>query len=378
MKADPILDLNGLDAMIQAGTPFFLYRQPGTTRWVLAVFSPESVRQLPSLEALNNKQGFVLAPFAPSDTHPIVLLTHPLLYEGIEAIQTFLNENEATVSMSTLGLNTADVKDQQAVTTLEAEREAYHLAYETCKKAITNGRCQKVVLSRQTNRQRGPRFSPAIVFQKACAAYPEAFVYLCHTPLTGTWLGSSPEPLLENQGGKWVTVALAGTRSGNRKGLTGWDAKNRDEQRIVTYHVEAVLNQFGLNAAKDGPVSSRAGELTHLKTTYRFQLPDRLIGSMGNLLARLHPTPATCGWPIPATKALIQHSERHQRAYYAGFMGPLHVNGTTTLYVNLRCMHIMPEHLILYAGGGLLADSNEAAEWMETSLKLQTLLSLLD
>lgn len=378
MKVDQILDLNGLDALIQVDTPFFLYRRPGTTPWVLAVFSPSSVHQLPNLESLNNRQGYVLAPFSPTKTHPIILLTQPCLYKGSEAISSFLHEFQAPSSESASLSNQSANDYTNQETTSTADREAYHQAYEACLDAINKGFCQKVVLSRVEKHPRSPRFSPANLFQKACKAYPEAFVYLCHTSQSGTWLGSSPETLLENHGSKWSTVALAGTRSGNRKGLSGWDTKNLDEQRMVSYHVEDVLDRYGLKSYKEGPVSSRAGELTHLKTTYYFSLPEPLKGSMGDMLASLHPTPATCGWPIPKAQQLLNDCEKHQRAYYAGFVGPLQVAGNTALYVNLRCMHVLKDQLNLYAGGGLLADSNETAEWMETSLKLHTLASLLD
>lgn len=384
MKADNTLDTTGLDALIQADSPFFLYRRPGMHPWVLAVFTPSSLHRLSNLGELNNRQGFVLAPFNRSATHPLLLLTNPTLYEGEEAIKAYLkgvnagnqptNGEADTVTRVEAAAGKTDTPPLEP----ETDKKAYHVAYETCLDAINSGLCQKIVLSRQEKYPRPVGFSAALFFSKACAAYPEAFVYLCHTSLTGTWLGSSPEQLLESRGNEWTTVALAGTRAGSRKGLAGWDTKNLDEQRIVSYHVEAVLDSFARSTVKEGPVSSRAGGLTHLKTTYRFSLPEKLTGKMGDLLASLHPTPATCGWPTTEALSVLERCEKHSRAYYAGFLGPLQVEGLTALYVNLRCMHIETDKLTLFAGGGLLADSTVTAEWAETTLKLQTLVSLMD
>lgn len=54
-------------------------------------------------------------------------------------------------------------------------------------------------------------------------------------------------------------------------------------------------------------------------------------------------------------------------------MGPLGINGTTHLYVSLRCMEILPHAYRLYAGGGILADSVEQQEWEETAEKMKTM-----
>ena len=65
------------------------------------------------------------------------------------------------------------------------------------------------------------------------------------------------------------------------------------------------------------------------------------------------------------------------RLYYSGFMGPLRPKEGTHLFVSLRCMRVDSDGCSLYAGGGLLADSNMDAEWMETEFKMDTMRKLL-
>ncbi|MCC2728316.1 chorismate-binding protein, partial [Blautia sp. MSK22_86] len=70
-------------------------------------------------------------------------------------------------------------------------------------------RFQKLVLSRSSARHIGDDFSPLGAFVRACNNYPRMMIYLCHTPASGTWLGSTPEILLSGHGKEWHTVALA-------------------------------------------------------------------------------------------------------------------------------------------------------------------------
>ena len=110
-------------------------------------------------------------------------------------------------------------------------------------------------------------------------------------------------------------------------------------------------------------------------TDFRFTLPAHT--TVGEVLARLHPTPAVCGMPRQEALRTISQAEATPRRYYAGFSGPLHLLGETHLYVSQRCMAFSPRQAPLYAGGGLMPESQEAEEWDETQRKLTTMLQLL-
>ena len=96
------------------------------------------------------------------------------------------------------------------------------------------------------------------------------------------------------------------------------------------------------------------------------------------MLHALHPSPAVCGLPKREAFHFILHNESVPRRYYSGFQGLLGVGGMTHLYVSLRCMSIHPNHYRLYAGGGLLSDSDEESEWQETEAKLNTMRNVLE
>jgi isochorismate synthase len=82
---------------------------------------------------------------------------------------------------------------------------------------------------------------------------------------------------------------------------------------------------------------------------------------------------------MPKKEALsfILAHENYNRAFYSGFLGPVHLHGQSNLFVNLRCMQLGRERAVLYVGAGITPDSVPQAEWEETVLKSNTLLAVL-
>ncbi|MGL5272144.1 MAG: chorismate-binding protein, partial [Phocaeicola sp.] len=150
-----------------------------------------------------------------------------------------------------------------------------------------------------------------------------------------------------------------------------WSKKNQEEQALVADYVRRTVARFDTKFTEKEPHTARAGQLVHLKSDFYFTLKNKNI--LGDVLQDLHPTPAVCGIPKKETFNFILDTELHDRAYYSGIVGWLDPNGTTDLYVNLRCMQVKEKSAILYAGGGILASSDFDAEWEETDQKLKTM-----
>jgi isochorismate synthase len=96
------------------------------------------------------------------------------------------------------------------------------------------------------------------------------------------------------------------------------------------------------------------------------------------MLQLLHPTSAVCGMPKEPALQFILDNEKHSRAFYSGFLGPVNVASETHIFVNLRCMQIYTDKAVLYAGAGITADSDPQKEWEETELKCLTLLNVFN
>lgn len=155
----------------------------------------------------------------------------------------------------------------------EKERYAYHFSLFTS--PLLKGSQDKLVLSRSKTIRKDPSFSPGKAFFAAVERYIRSYVYLCHTPETGTWMGGTPEILLSGEKGDWQTVALAGTQSlRDGKLPKSWDHKNWREQQLVASYIRRQLSTLGITPEEKGPYSARAGEVSHLKSDFFFSLPN--------------------------------------------------------------------------------------------------------
>ena len=218
-------------------------------------------------------------------------------------------------------------------------------------------------------------------FEALDKAYPEAFVFMFSTPLHGTWIGASPELLLECDGDTLRTMALAGTRPVGTEGA--WDAKNVREQQLVSEHIVKCLNKYSMTVSATPPREKAAGSVEHICTPIEAQLPQLPRFSPLTWQARLQkiacdlsPTPAVCGSERTSALRLIEELESFPRELYGGFCGPCSVRRKmAAFYVNLRSAKCSPSAVAAFAGGGITPMSNPEDEWAETELKSKTIIS---
>ena len=152
-----------------------------------------------------------------------------------------------------------------------------------------------------------------------------------------------------------------------------WDLGERGWRIYIISHIDYQGRDCSSHAVNEiGPYTARAGFVKHLRSDFYFDMD---AADIGKLVNKLHPTPAVCGIPKADTYKFICENEAYDRMYYSGFAGPLNINKEegTHLYVTLRCMQIDGCRCRLYAGGGLLADSEVYDEWLETEAKMDTM-----
>lgn len=201
---------------------------------------------------------------------------------------------------------------------------------------------------------------------------PGTFGYCYFTPLTGAWLGASPEMLLGVDFGsnRFMTMSLAGTRplnSGHEN--TPWDEKNMYEHGLVTDFIMTSLTELGL-APECGPLHTKnLPSLQHLCNVITGNLQD---ASPRDIISRLNPTPALAGYPVEMALDEIGRNEEHPRLCYGGYVA-LEDRNRLDAYVNLRCLHFHGDSYCMYGGGGLTEDSDPEQEWCETEVKMSVL-----
>lgn len=253
----------------------------------------------------------------------------------------------------------------------ESDKKIYLEKIEKITQNINKGDFKKVVYSKIKNKKKPQNFALQKTFDSLCKEYPNTFVYCISTPDFGTWIGATPEVLIEKKENEFKTVSLAGTRV---KGVE-WTEKERMEQQVVTDFISQNIAGFCSELDVSEPYDLDTGSVIHLKSDIRGKLNKE--HSIWEVASALNPTPAVCGLPQNLAKEYILNNEIHQRKLYTGCIGPMNLNKHQSLFVNLRCMQIGKNDLSLYLGGGIMGDSIPENEWIETENKSKTLLSIL-
>lgn len=338
--SDPSAEIDLQDEIrgaIDSRLSFYAYRRPGDM--MVSFGSSETIAEGIGVP------GFVIAPFHPSAT-AVTIPWKP----------------------------TCDCKRPYAENATFPQKsttfDEYALEIRKIKELLGNNPDTKVVASRVACIN--GNIDVAATFSRLCREYPSAFVFAFATPVTGCWIGASPELLLCGTAGKLETMALAGTRECGKE--MEWDVKNTIEQRIVSGYISDCLESNGITPLLGKTFSRPAGGIEHICTPISADIPsdfnaDRLRG----LLKDLSPTPAVCGYPKDLALDTISRLELHDRGCYGGFCGPYSGPTDFSFYVNLRCAAIESTRYAMFAGGGITSRSSENEEWTETELKMKTL-----
>ncbi|MCM1369094.1 MAG: chorismate-binding protein [Candidatus Amulumruptor caecigallinarius] len=248
-------------------------------------------------------------------------------------------------------------------------REEHTAGVNFIRESIRAGGLEKCVLARAIRCSRNCD-DAMDVFMRMHMSYPGAFVFLFSTAESGTWVGASPELLLKRDGYTLHTMALAGTRASGVGG--GWDSKNIREHKVVSKYLLNELESAGLQPEAEPMTTAIAGPVEHLVTRISATGDASVMIDADNIALHLSPSPALAGYPKEKALDIIRKIEG-DRLFYGGFCGPRHSNGDFQYYVNIRSMCLSSEEGCIFAGGGIMAESDPNMEWEETEKKASTL-----
>lgn len=215
------------------------------------------------------------------------------------------------------------------------------------------------------------------------ATYPRCFGFGWQAG-SATFVGASPELLVRSIGGAVSSNPLAGSAPRGEgeeedralaEGLMR-SPKDRFEHRLVVDDVVDRLRPFVDDiAVPDSPSLKRMATVQHLSTPVAGTLvhPTHVLA----LADALHPTPAVGGTPRQQSMAFIDKVEGFDRGWYAGGVGWVDGIGDGEFAIALRCGLLEGPQAHVFAGAGIVADSDPDAELLETRLKLRPLLELL-
>ena len=333
------------------------YRLPGTSEvnFMGGKVIRSSIGEIPG-------NGFVIAPFY----HPQNQLWHiknTLEYKLIDNDFSKLNPDFGFMYQ---------VLDQEDI----GNQHRYEKLVSDIISEIKNGHMQQAVPARIKQASINDGFSPFSLYTSLLPAYPGAFVYILSTPETGTWIGCTPEKLIQVNNQEMSTMSLAGTKKTIEAADGKFSAKETEEQAIVTRYIDEILWRFCTDVVTNGPHPIKAGNVTHLATYFKGELKPEYIHNYMSILKDLHPTPAVCGIPLETSRDFLLKHEEFDRSLYSGFLGPVS-ESEADIFVNLRCMQVFSQSALLYAGAGVVSGSIPENEWLETEEKMNTLLRFL-
>lgn len=248
--------------------------------------------------------------------------------------------------------------------------------------AVRSGRMEKVVLAREVMIRANRPFHQGDLLERLRSLHPS-----CATFAVDGFLGATPELLIRRVGDRLESAPLAGTapRSGDPEMDRRIEAallaseKERAEHRAVVDSIASALADVADLDIPSGPRIVELRNVSHLGTPIAGVLHRTAGGgdppNALELVARIHPTPAVSGHPIPDALEYLAKTEHFDRDRYAGPVGWVGADGDGEFHLGIRSAIVGGATARLFAGVGIVSDSDPAAELRETQLKFQAVLA---
>lgn len=256
-------------------------------------------------------------------------------------------------------------------------REPWRRRIEEIRSAIADGRFEKIVAARRSRVEFESDVDPVTVLGRLSEGLRWSTRFLFRAERT-CFLGATPERLVLRAGSRIATEALAGSiglgdDQAERLLASG---KDRREHDFVVLEILRKLRELGLEPEAPVEPSVRTlREVLHLRTPIRAR-SDRAPHVL-RLVEALHPTPAVGGVPTADAIDWIVSREDAPRGWYSGPVGWFDAAGDGEFAVALRSCLVEGREAWLYAGAGIVHDSDPDREYDETELKQRSLLRAL-
>jgi menaquinone-specific isochorismate synthase len=239
---------------------------------------------------------------------------------------------------------------------------------------------RKVVLARDLHASADIPIDPRVLLRWLAGRYPGCYTFACDG-----LVGATPELLIGKDGWEVSSLVLAGTvprgatqaeDSALARVLLG-SAKENEEHEYAAVSLRDTLSPLcAAMYVTPRPELIRLPNVQHLGTRVRGTLA--AARSALALVAAVHPTAAVGGTPTDAAVEVIRELESMDRERYAGPVGWIDADGNGEWCIALRCAQLTGNRARLFAGGGIVAGSDPAAELAETESKLRPMRNALE
>jgi menaquinone-specific isochorismate synthase len=252
--------------------------------------------------------------------------------------------------------------------------------------AIKAGSLRKVVLARDVFATADEPIDARVLLQRLARRYPDCFTFACDG-----MVGATPELLVSRDGRQVSALVLGGTLPRGADPAQDLalgeellaSAKNHEEHAYAVVSIREALEPLCETLHVDArPSLLKFPNLQHLGTRVR-----GILAAPGDqatprsalaLAAAVHPPAAVCGTPTAVALDLIRELEHMDRERYAGPVGWVDADGNGEWGIALRSAQLSGRTARLFAGCGIVAGSEPAAELAETLVKLQPMRGALE
>lgn len=246
---------------------------------------------------------------------------------------------------------------------------------------IRAGELEKVVLARTADLEFDRPIAVVPALERLGERYPATYRFMIEPSLGNAFLGATPELLIEVADGRVRTAAVAGSIA---RGLTDREdaelaaqlftsTKERHEHALVANSLRDLLEPMASQLVyPDEPQIMKLSNIQHLYTPFDGVLRSHL--DVMDTVGTLHPTPALGGCPQQAAVKAIHEIERVDRGWFASPVGWIDGCGNGMLAVAIRSAVVHGDTARLYAGCGIVEQSNPDSEWEETRIKFRPML----
>ena len=245
---------------------------------------------------------------------------------------------------------------------------------------ITHSTLRKVVLARDVHASADNPIDVRVLLRRLAARYPGCYTFACDG-----LVGATPELLISKDSWEVSSLVLAGTAprgatpaqdSDLARALLG-SAKENEEHEYAAASLRDTLSPLcAAMYVTPRPELIRLPNVQHLGTRVRGTLA--AAKSALTLVAAVHPTAAVGGTPTGAAVEAIRELESMDRERYAGPVGWIDADGNGEWGIALRCAQLSGRRARLFAGCGIVAGSDPAAELAETESKFRPMRTALE
>ena len=283
--------------------------------------------------------------------------------------------------------NIADFNEQKdaKISGEVCSRSSFEEAVTGALSEINNRNYQKIVLAQKLVLKNDCSVKGIQYLDRLRERFSACYIFSFSDRGERSFIGASPEMLLQVKNSILMTEAIAGSSSRGRKaiedarlgsGLLASD-KNLREHNLVKESILRRLNVLGINGiADENPRLLALANVQHLQTKISAFMDENV--HFLDVASELHPTPAVGGQPREKAVPRINQLEGFERGLYSGLIGWFNGQNEGKMIVGIRSAQFDNKTIKIYAGAGIVSGSQVDIEKEEILLKQSAMLSLLE